>query len=207
MIELFNGGTDTVQLDGVVFDATWSAYTLANFVETLDGSNSAGEVTLTGNDESNLIIGNTSANVLIGGLGNDTLDGGGGDEPDQFNGGAGNDTYRIYHANDVITEANDGEIDIAEVFFHEEYRLAANARIEVLRAGALVDGVHLVGNAYSATIGGSAGLDTLDGGSAINTVHSFEGSLGNDTYIIVNKDDVIIWREDRRHGHDNKWRS
>ena len=92
VIELFNGGTDTVRLDGVVFDATWSAYTLANFVETLDGSNSAGEVTLTGNDESNLIIGNTSANVLIGGLGNDTLDGGG--APDQFNGGAGNDTYR-----------------------------------------------------------------------------------------------------------------
>ena len=109
MIEVDGAGTDTVRLDGVAFDAVWSTYTLADFVETLEGSQSTGAVTLTGNASANLIVGNASANTLIGGAGNDTLDGGAGADADRLEGGLGDDSYRIRHINDVIVETSAGE--------------------------------------------------------------------------------------------------
>ena len=189
MIEADGAGTDTVRLDSVAFDAVWSTYTLADFVETLEGSQSTGAVTLTGNASANLVVGNASANNLIGLGGNDTLDGGAGADADRLEGGLGDDTYRIRHIDDLIVETDDGETDTVEVFLTGEYHLAADAEVEVLRAG--VSGVHLVGNTFSASIFGSAGDDTLDGGLGLGLAHTLNGAGGDDTYYIVNVGDVI----------------
>ena len=210
VIEVDGAGTDTVRLDGVAFDAVWSTYTLADFVETLEGSQSTGAVTLTGNASANLIVGNASANNLIGGAGNDTLDGGAGADADRLEGGLGDDSYRIRHINDVIVETSAGETDTAEVFLTGEYRLAADAEVEILRAGTGVNGVHLVGNTFSASIIGSAGDDTLSGGYGTAVVHTLNGGLGDDVYYIVNAGDVVEGELDgggggTANGNDTAW--
>ncbi|MGO4573025.1 hypothetical protein [Microvirga sp. 2TAF3] len=77
-------GIDTVRLVGT----TATSYTLADNVETLDGSGATSAITLIGNSAANLIIGNNLANTLIGGGGDDTLKGGGGDDTYVFSGNA-----------------------------------------------------------------------------------------------------------------------
>ncbi|WP_264478406.1 cadherin domain-containing protein [Microvirga rosea] len=187
------GGSDTVKLVGDAFKGT--GYVLDAFLENLDASGTTGQMTLIGNDDANLIIGNASSNLLAGEGGNDTLDGGAGTDADVLEGGSGDDTYRIRHSGDAIVEGAGDLFDIAEVFIHDEYRLAKNAQVEVLRAGdGFTEGVHLIGNKYSSTILGSGTTnvsDTLDGGTGVSIAHILNGGDGNDTYIIVNVGDEI----------------
>lgn len=84
VVEVANGGTDTVQ--------TGVTHTLGANVEnlTLTGSSA---VNGTGNGLYNTLIGNNANNVLNGGSGNDTLIGGQG--KDVLIGGVGNDTFRF----------------------------------------------------------------------------------------------------------------
>ena len=180
------GGNDTVKLEGA-----WTSHTLADFVENLDASGSTGTAVLTGNGLANVITGNAEANILNGGAGDDTLDGGGDGTSagDVLTGGSGNDTYRIRRVNDAINEGAGDDADVAEIHVTEAYRLASNAQVEVLKAG--VQGVHLVGNAYSAAIIGSDAADTLDGGTGVGIAHTLSGGQGNDTYYIVNVGDEI----------------
>ena len=87
-----------------------SGYTLADYVDTGIIGLSTG-ATLTGNDDSN---------ILIGGSGNDTLTSAGGDDyilggagADTMIGGTGNDTYIVDNVNDVIVEQSGAGMDFA----------------------------------------------------------------------------------------------
>jgi Ca2+-binding RTX toxin-like protein len=91
IIEGVGGGTDTVK-------TTAFSYTLSKNVEDLT-SVGAGNFTLTGN---------IGANTITGGAGNDVLDDGGADAVDRLIGGAGNDTYIVHNAGDIITETANG---------------------------------------------------------------------------------------------------
>jgi Ca2+-binding RTX toxin-like protein len=138
--------------------------------------------------------GNNLANTLNGGMGNDTLDGEGG--IDLLTGGGGNDVYRIRHVEDGIVESTSiefgGDNDVAEVFV-SEYTLANNVGVEVLKvADGLNFGVKLVGSNYFNTLKGNSNDDTLDGGAGTGSNHVFEGGLGNDTYYLWHRDDIVL---------------
>ncbi|MEE1612450.1 cadherin domain-containing protein [Microvirga sp. CF3016] len=190
-IEELNGnvdGIDTVKLVDLADDGAgteFTGYTLGANLENLDASETDAAVTLTGNGLGNLIIGNVNANTLVGGAGNDTLDGTAG-AADRLEGGADDDTYRVHSANDVVVEGAGGGTDTVEVF-GTEYHLGQTARVETLKVGDNVaTGVKLIGNAYSATIMGGSGQDTLDGSlSGRYLQHTLNGGGGNDVYHIV----------------------
>lgn len=101
VVELANGGTDTVQ-------TSLSSYTLDANVERLTYTG-AGEFTGAGNELDNIITGGTGADSLYGGLGNDRLVGGegndslhGGDGDDTLNGGDGDDAIHGGTGDDTI---------------------------------------------------------------------------------------------------------
>ncbi|KQY26650.1 peroxidase family protein [Rhizobium sp. Root482] len=101
VVELANGGTDTIQ-------TSLSSYTLDANVERLTYTGT-GEFTGAGNGLDNVITGGIGADSLYGDLGNDRLVGGegddfldGGDGDDTLNGNNGNDAVRGGAGNDTI---------------------------------------------------------------------------------------------------------
>ena len=110
-------------------------------------------------------------------------------------GGAGNDTYTVDNAGDVVTEATGGGTDT--VFTTVSYTLAAGSEVEVLRANAGATPLSLTGNEFANTIVGGTGNDTLSGGGGNDTLNggagadSMAGGAGNDTYNVDNVGDVV----------------
>jgi Ca2+-binding RTX toxin-like protein len=105
---------------------------------------------------------------------------------DTMAGGAGNDTYMVDNALDVVNEKLGEGTDT--VFASVNYALIAGQEIEFLRANAGVTGLTLTGNELANTVVGGAGSDTLDGGAGNDTltggagsdIFRFNGGFGND---------------------------
>jgi Ca2+-binding RTX toxin-like protein len=107
VVELANGGTDTVQ-------TSLASYMLDANVENLTYTGT-GDFTGAGNELNNIITGGTGADSLFGGDGNDTINGGSGD--DSLQGGAGNDTLNGGDGNDAINGgAGNDTIDVGGGF-------------------------------------------------------------------------------------------
>jgi Ca2+-binding RTX toxin-like protein len=139
-------GTDTVE-------TTLTSYTLPANVENLIFTDGAAH---TGN-------GNALDNVLTSGTGADHLAG-----------GAGNDTYVIDGAADVVTEnANQGTDTVQTTL--ASYALGANVENLTFTDGAAHTGN---GNGLANTITGGSGNDTLFGSTGRDIL---EGGDGNDT--------------------------
>jgi len=134
----------------------------------------------TGNSLNNLIIGNSGANVLNG------LEG-----ADQMSGGAGNDTYVVDNAGDIVDEASHDGAGIDTVQSSISFSLADSAHVlgEVERL-TLTGTANLngTGNAADNLITGNSGSNVLDGGAGTDTL---VGGLGNDTYIADIVGDVV----------------
>jgi trimeric autotransporter adhesin len=158
--ELAPGGTDTVR-------TTALSYTLGANVEDLT-SVGAGNFTLTGNAQ---------VNVITGGAGNDTLDGGKNTTGvDRLTGGAGNDTYIIRNAGDVITEAANGGTDTVQTTLNS-YTLGNNLEnLTFIGTGAFTG----TGNGAANVITGGAGADTLTGGGGADTFILAKGDANGD---------------------------
>jgi Ca2+-binding RTX toxin-like protein len=134
--------------------------TLAAGVTALNG---------TGNALVNTIIGNSGANILNGMGG-----------ADKMTGGAGNDTYYVDSALDVVTElAGGGTLD--HVKASVSYVLAAAANIEFLETAnaLLATAVNLTGNALGNTITGNKGANIITGGLGHDDM---TGGLGRDVF-------------------------
>ncbi len=204
-IQKNSGGMDTVFSSDV--------YTLPIFVEnlTLTGSALAG----TGNELANLIRGNEWSNTLIGnggndrlygGPGSDDLDGGtgnntlygedgndtlrGGTGTDIMLGGSGNDTYYVHQASDRVYETltptsttDAGGLDIV----HASISFTLGRFVERLYLED--DAVRGTGNDLSNTIWGNDLNNILDGKGGVD---SMLGGLGNDTYYVDSKFDMIV---------------
>jgi Ca2+-binding RTX toxin-like protein len=169
--EASGAGTDTVESS--------IDYTLAANVEhlTLAGTATIG----TGNVLNNTLTANNLGNTLSGGAGTDTLIGGdgvdlldGGTEADSMRGGAGNDTYLVDHAGDVVTElATQGTTDTVEASIN--YTLTAHVEKLILTGTAAINGTGnnadntITGNSGNNSLTGGVGADTIDGGGGINT--------------------------------------
>lgn len=97
-------------------------------------------------------------------------------------GGAGNDTYIVDNAGDVITEAANAGIDTVQT--RSSYTLATNLENLTLTGLANINGT---GNALNNVLTGNSGNNVLDGGAGADTLI---GGTGNDTYY-VDSGDVI----------------
>lgn len=201
IVELLNGGVDTVQIA--------SSYTLSEFLEnlTLDG---VGDFTGIGNASANRMIGNDGHNRFESGAGNDSLFGGLGDDTliggagaDSMVGGMGNDWYQVDHLNDKVVETSvDGGIDVVDssisyVLGNYLEQLVLSGVLNINGTGNSLSNVITGNNADNLLKGeggadeliGNGGNDTLDGGSGNDTMR---GGTGNDTYVIDSAFDVIF---------------
>ena len=147
-------GTDLVQSS--------LSYTLGGNLENLTLTGTAA-INGTGNALDNILTGNVAANILAG--------------------GAGNDTYIVGNAGDIVIEnANEGT-DLVQASV--TYALGANVENLTLTGTATIDGI---GNELNNAITGNAYANTLDGGAGADTLM---GGAGNDTYVIDNAGDVV----------------
>ncbi|MTE00634.1 hypothetical protein GIY56_10070 [Paracoccus sp. YIM 132242] len=157
----------------------------------------AGNDTLSGGADFNLLDGGDGNDVLDawigdyailrGGAGNDLLTGGdggglldGGVGMDTMTGGDGGDTYVVNHLRDVVAESYQPYYDndpnpADQVNAWVTWTLGANLENLVLQGKAAINGT---GNGLSNLIVGNAGNNILSGGTGADTL---EGGLGNDT--------------------------
>ncbi|MEQ1951311.1 DUF4347 domain-containing protein [Mesorhizobium yinganensis] len=175
-------------LPGALSGATNLTATDSFTYTLLGGYTATVTVTIAGVDsDGDVLIGNASDNALNGGFGADTMEG-----------KAGNDTYYVNNAGDVVIEvAGEGTAD--RVAVNTSYALAAGADIEFLNTtnSKGTTAINLQGNALSQTIIGNDGDNFInDGGTAGPGLGSSPdimiGRGGNDTYAVYNAADVIV---------------
>ena len=102
-------------------------------------------------------------------------------------GGAGNDTYFVDNAGDLVFENADEGTDV--VLSTVDYTLAANVEALVLQGAGNLSGT---GNALANSIFGNIGANTIDGGAGVDRL---TGDAGNDTFVFhagqANGDTVV----------------
>ncbi|MDH5288163.1 MAG: hypothetical protein OEX23_16200 [Betaproteobacteria bacterium] len=162
--ELAGEGTDRVESS--------ATFTLGANVEHL---------TLTGTAAING-TGNTLANTLTGNAAGNVLDGLGG--ADTMIGGAGNDTYGVDNAGDVVTEVAGAGTDLVRASI--SYTLGTTLENLTLAGTSTINAT---GNASANTLIGNAAANVLDGKAGAD---SLQGGAGNDTYVVDNTLDVVV---------------
>jgi Ca2+-binding RTX toxin-like protein len=108
-------------------------------------------------------------------------------------GGAGNDTYIVDSAGDVVTEAANGGTDEVRTSL-ASYTLGSNVEILTFTG---TGNFTATGNTLANTITGGAGDDLLDGGGGSDTM---VGGAGNDVYVVNAAGDVVT--ENTNEGTD-----
>ncbi|WP_201276175.1 peroxidase family protein [Methylotetracoccus oryzae] len=157
-------GTDTYSLGGTSADAT---------VDLGVGTASSAQ---TGNDTL------TSIERVVGGSGNDLLIGSAG-VSNRLTGGAGNDTYQVQDAGDVVVEAAGGGTDTVQASV--THTLATNVENLTLLGLGNINGTGngganiLTGNAGNNVLNGGGGADRLIGGVGVDAL---TGGAGRDTF-------------------------
>src|SRR5262245_32149265 len=167
-----SGGTDTVN--------TSINYVLTANVENLT---MLGSADLQG-------YGNSLANTITGNAGNNLLNGFGG--ADTMVGGAGNDTYFVDDAGDMVMENASEGSDV--VFATVDQTLGPNVETLTLQGSADLQGY---GNSLDNTIYGNTGNNLLNGNAGADIM---VGGAGNDTYFVDNANDAVV--ENASEGND-----
>jgi Ca2+-binding RTX toxin-like protein len=152
--EVAGGGVDTVNTT-----ITWA---LGAELENLNLLGTAA-INATGNAKANVINGNSAANVMAG--------------------GAGNDTYVVDDAGDVVIELPGGGSDLVKASV--SYVLGAEVEKLILTGTAAINAT---GNAMANAITGNSAANVLDGGAGADTL---AGGAGNDIYVVDNVRDVV----------------
>jgi Ca2+-binding RTX toxin-like protein len=148
------------------------SYTLSSDVETLVLTGAA-DIDGTGSELSNSLFGNSGDNKLDGKEGADGM-----------SGGAGNDTYVVDNAGDVVSEGADGGTDT--VLSSVSYALQEYIENLTLTGTADLKGI---GNGLNNALFGNAGKNILDGKAGADTM---TGGLGDDTYVVDQSDDIVV---------------
>jgi len=160
----------------------------------INGTGNALVNTITGNAGNNELRGEDGTDILIGGAGNDLLDGG--LQADNMTGGAGNDTFRVDNAGDIVNEADNGGTDLVESTIDFDLSLPGREFIENLTLfGTAITGTGnalnniIIGNDEDNVLLGLAGNDVLEGGLGADRL---DGGTGNDTLIGGEDDDTYV---------------
>ena len=98
-------------------------------------------------------------------------------------GGAGNDTYVVDSAGDVVTEGSDQGTDTVQASV--SYTLGGNVENLTLTG---TGNINATGNTLNNTLTGNAGNNMLNGGAGDDTMI---GGAGNDTYVVDSASDVV----------------
>jgi Ca2+-binding RTX toxin-like protein len=174
IVEALNQGVDTVQSSvSFTLGANLEYLTLVNVATALNG---------TGNNLNNIITGNNYNNVLDGGTGGDHM-----------RGLAGNDTYYVDNASDVVDESLTGSTGIDTVVSSISFSLANTTRVFgaverlTLTGTAAINGT---GNALNNVIVGNSAANVLSAGAGHDMLY---GSLGNDTMAGGAGNDVFVF--------------
>ena len=164
VVELLNEGYDTVIALESVF--------VGPNIEKIILHQSAGAANVTTVEGSQEIVGNSFANGIDGGAGGDVM-----------KGGAGDDSYYVDDASDVVTElANEG---VDTIYTSIDFTASANVENLVLIGKGSISGI---GNALSNRITGNAQSNCIDGGLGADTMM---GGDGDDRYVVDNAGDVV----------------
>ncbi|HTO67858.1 MAG TPA: hypothetical protein VMM15_42105, partial [Bradyrhizobium sp.] len=188
--------------DGLILTQAQLAFSIITGTagnDVLTGSNiaNAGQLILglAGNDT--LTAGTGGNTVLDGGDGNDTLRDAGAAAAasivDTMQGGAGDDTYVVTRANDVIIEQPNAGTDTLRTNLRN-YVLPANVE-NLIYTGAL--GITATGNALNNTFSGFDGTSLLTGGGGTDTA-VFTGQFAR--YTVIDNADGSITLTDTRAG-------
>jgi Ca2+-binding RTX toxin-like protein len=102
-------------------------------------------------------------------------------------GGAGNDTYIVDNADDIVIEAADGGFDTAIVSL--DFRMDRLANVEVLKLADGSSASRVTGGAGADHLIGNGAFNILDGGTGSDTM---EGGAGDDVYLVDDAGDVVI---------------
>jgi Ca2+-binding RTX toxin-like protein len=140
----------------------------------------AGNVNLTGNGLGNVLIGNTGNNVVNGGGGADNM-----------RGLAGNDTYYVDNAGDIVDEsaAGSGGTDWVVSALSINLSDAALFRGDIEAALLTGSGISVfVCNGLNNVLMGNAGNNVVNGGAGADNMR---GLAGNDLYVVDNAGDVV----------------
>ena len=177
-----------------------------------------GEDKLTGGEGDELMLGGSGNDILKGLIGNDRLFGDAGNDMlhggflldsgayiDHLYGGLGDDTYVIYHRNDVIHEnsGNGTGVDTVQSFLSTSYTLPAHVENLILmstKGDAIGNelGNTLTGNDSKNTLKGMGNIDILDGKGGKDILIGGEGAdqlsggEGKDTFKLENITDSGI---------------
>lgn len=151
----------------------------------------AGDDVINGGEGDDILLGQGGNDILYGKAGNDTLDGGVGN--DILNGGEGNDTYLVNDYTDILNELPGEGVDT--VRSSVSYELGSNLENLELAGSDPIDGAGnelnnvLIGNSGNNILTGKAGNDSLDAGLGVDVL---AGGTGDDTYYVMDREDVLI---------------
>jgi len=189
--------------DGLVLTQAQLAYavitgTPGNDVLTGSAIANSGQTILGLAGDDTLTAGTGGNTVLDGGDGNDTLRDAGvaalASLIDTMYGGAGNDTYIVTRANDVIVEQPNAGTDTVSTNL-ANYVLPDNVENFVYTGAA---GITATGNALNNTFSGFRGVSKITGGGGVDTA-VFTGQFAQ--YTVVQNADGSVTLTDTRGGH------
>ena len=162
---VIEGAGDAADLVRASLSYTLAAGVQVDRLETTDAAGTAA-IHFNGNEFAQTLVGNAAGNILDGRGGTDTMAG-----------GAGNDSYIVDNAGDVVVEVAGDTADLVRTSV--SYVLSAAAAIEVLRtaSAARTTPVILTGNGFGQSLFGNAGHNGLNGGGGNDRL---DGAGGND---------------------------
>jgi Ca2+-binding RTX toxin-like protein len=185
------GETFSLNLFGVVNAVIGTPSVVATIVD--DDPAPAGQTTVNGTGNADVLVGRPGANIVVGAGGNDLLDGEAGVT---MRGGAGADLYIVETDSDSVSEAGGGGTDTVAAYI--DYTLATGLENLLLLGGAISGTGNaanntLTGNAADNVLNGAGGADMLSGGAGSDML---TGGAGADTFrfdSLVGTDTITDW--------------